>query len=790
MGRVAIRLLLLLMVLPGLLGAGDPPAGQVTPDSEVTFNINEIGMRGRVGMPAHDRPGEPDVTYERPADKDFRLALLSDGMDLDSLISLVSQDSLYAYSVELLEGGTRLAGSGGALRAANWLMEKMTGFGYDSIVVDSFYRTSPYRPDGPPTFCRNILVYKQGSLYPHEHIVLGAHYDTFSGSPGVDDNGSGVAAVLEMARVLSTLDTKTGFTFVFFDGEEEGMLGEDQLAEQVVEAKAKVPYVCELDVIAYLPNDTLAYLGTGKKDLYALMWAQLADSLAGIGITGNIHYAKSYYENLDLLMSNGYACLGVHEDSTSWEHIHTANDNLSNANFDYMTRMTKATLATAYYGSQTFVPSPDLIAEWPEGTPTMISPGTSPILRIFIEEYGGAQIAPGSVQMWYSLNDAPEESIAMTSLGGSVYEAPFPPLTCHDRIDYYVSAVDATTGSTYHLPETPVRAAVATSITICFQDDFEQDLGWTTGGSASGGTWARYPAKYNGFSPKQDYDGSGQCYFTDPLPYNDVDAGTASLFSPWLDVSRGEAILEYAYSFWDRRTSIAPWVPDVFSVYIDKGVESVVLDRIEGPDTIGGWHTNGMWLGEYAHGDSLVRIRFDASDLGFDSEVEAALDAVRIVLYSVRPAIQTDVLAAGEVGIPYAQQLAAMACAEPLVWSDKNGDLTGTGLTLGPDGILTGAPTNTGIITFTAQVTDAEGVTSEREYRIEVTIPFICGDANRDGGVSVGDVVFLVGYIFKGGAAPNPLDIADSDGDGAVTVADVVHMINYIFKGGPPPICG
>jgi len=63
------------------------------------------------------------------------------------------------------------------------------------------------------------------------------------------------------------------------------------------------------------------------------------------------------------------------------------------------------------------------------------------------------------------------------------------------------------------------------------------------------------------------------------------------------------------------------------------------------------------------------------------------------------------------------------------------------------------------------------------------------GDANGDNKISVGDVVYLINYLFKGGPPPNPWIKGDANGDGKVTVADVVYLINYLFKGGPPPHC-
>lgn len=61
------------------------------------------------------------------------------------------------------------------------------------------------------------------------------------------------------------------------------------------------------------------------------------------------------------------------------------------------------------------------------------------------------------------------------------------------------------------------------------------------------------------------------------------------------------------------------------------------------------------------------------------------------------------------------------------------------------------------------------------------------GDANGDGTVNVGDAVFLINYIFKGGAAPDPLSAGDANCDGISNVGDAVYLINYVFKGGPAP---
>jgi hypothetical protein len=63
------------------------------------------------------------------------------------------------------------------------------------------------------------------------------------------------------------------------------------------------------------------------------------------------------------------------------------------------------------------------------------------------------------------------------------------------------------------------------------------------------------------------------------------------------------------------------------------------------------------------------------------------------------------------------------------------------------------------------------------------------GDANGDGATEPGDVVFLVNYLFRGGASPDPYPAGDCDCDGEVGPSDVVYLVNYLFREGPEPSC-
>jgi hypothetical protein len=64
------------------------------------------------------------------------------------------------------------------------------------------------------------------------------------------------------------------------------------------------------------------------------------------------------------------------------------------------------------------------------------------------------------------------------------------------------------------------------------------------------------------------------------------------------------------------------------------------------------------------------------------------------------------------------------------------------------------------------------------------------GDVNCNCEINVGDVVYLISYLFKEGLEPYPLDAGDVNGDCSIDVGDVVYLISYLFRGGPPPVCG
>ena len=76
---------------------------------------------------------------------------------------------------------------------------------------------------------QNLIAHSEGVTQPQ--VLLGAHYDSVSGSPGANDNASGTAVVLDIARQLAGTQQARGVWFVAFDGEEDGLHGSRAFVE-------------------------------------------------------------------------------------------------------------------------------------------------------------------------------------------------------------------------------------------------------------------------------------------------------------------------------------------------------------------------------------------------------------------------------------------------------------------------------------------------------------------------------------------------------------------------------
>ncbi|MBN2226678.1 MAG: hypothetical protein JW763_04885 [candidate division Zixibacteria bacterium] len=369
-----------------------------------------------------------------------------------------------------------------------------------------------------------------------------------------------------------------------------------------------------------------------------------------------------------------------------------------------------------------------LYFEYPSGIPEIVMPEQTTAFAVKVIPGSGTPIS-GTGQLHYSINGEEIITEAMIEAQTNIYMAVLPAIVCGDTLAFYVSAEDVTEGRMYDpVPDAPNVALPATDVVTIFADDFETDQGWTVSGNAVDGHWDRGVPAGAGErgDPPTDYDGSGSCFLTDNVYGNsDVDNGTTYLDSPVFDLTSGDGLVHYA-RWYSNDYGSSPYI-DVMRVYVsnDSGYSWVKVDSA-GPtaNASGGWFEHTFSTGDFVTPGAFMRLRFEASDIGDGSVVEAGVDDLSITVYiceqSNAPVISTDSLPDWTVAIPYSQQLTADNGTGTLTWSDKNGDLDGTGLMLSSNGQLDGTPVSIGTISFTAVVTDEELENDEKFFAFEI----------------------------------------------------------------------
>jgi len=131
-------------------------------------------------------------------------------------------------------------------QAADYISGELESYGYSA-------QSQEYILEGKRV--RNIISRKNGSALSAEVIIAGAHYDT-AATPGADDNASGVAAVLELARALRDRPVVTSIEFCFFTNEEDPFFKTEAMGSRVFIREAKA---AAKDIKAAVVFDMIGY---------------------------------------------------------------------------------------------------------------------------------------------------------------------------------------------------------------------------------------------------------------------------------------------------------------------------------------------------------------------------------------------------------------------------------------------------------------------------------------------------------------------------------------------------
>jgi hypothetical protein len=243
----------------------------------------------------------------------------------------------------------------------------------------------PAAPDGDyfqpfPPNSRNILVRIPGgdAALRREYVVVGAHYDHVgygnsrnSRGPigyihnGADDNASGTAALLELVDAFCSLDlpTKRSLLFIFWDGEEAGLLGSQYWMSAPTVPLDRIRLVFNIDMIGRLRENRAEVFGSrSAPGLRRFLSSQNTDSPpVALNFTWETHRDSDHYSFFAQQIPYLMVFTGKHPD------YHTPYDDAEKLNVDGMERITRLLFRAIYAAAQQAALPPFRAAAFHEG---------------------------------------------------------------------------------------------------------------------------------------------------------------------------------------------------------------------------------------------------------------------------------------------------------------------------------------------------------------------------------------------------------------------------------------
>ncbi len=284
----------------------------------------------------------------------------------DSIINVcineINADSIEQHILHLENFGTRFMLAPNRKEIANWIKDKFIDLGYTNTIIDSF-KTETHCHYGIAnwdtiTWQYNVIAELQGSQSQDSSVIIGAHYDSYNESldpfisaPGADDDGSGVGAIIEIARVFKKLNyiPENNIKFIAFAAEElvffSDYSGSKNYAEKANLNNDKIQFYLNLDMIANT---------TALSDRRLIIFSY-DNSIAVTDLAVNCCNSYSeiipnvvdiYFGGVDSywFYSNGYKTVYFEEYDFS-PNYHSSNDIVNNCNMNYCAEVTKVSLA-------------------------------------------------------------------------------------------------------------------------------------------------------------------------------------------------------------------------------------------------------------------------------------------------------------------------------------------------------------------------------------------------------------------------------------------------------------
>ncbi len=264
---------------------------------------------------------------------------------IQDLVTAVEQPPYQGDLETLAARHTRLSTSEDFAALAQWAEEQFIGFGFAT-------RREFVSVHGNAS--GNVVADKSGrGPGPRNLIVVTAHLDSINAeggagasAPGADDNASGSAAVLTMARLLAHYEATHDLRCILFGGEEQGLFGSRQHVQALSDMEQnRIRAVVNMDMIGSCNTAIPAVLIEGHILSQALIdaLARSAMTYTGLQVQTSLHPFAS--DHVPFIRAGIPAVLTIESADEANQHIHSARDTLHTINYDLALDIVRMNLA-------------------------------------------------------------------------------------------------------------------------------------------------------------------------------------------------------------------------------------------------------------------------------------------------------------------------------------------------------------------------------------------------------------------------------------------------------------
>jgi len=270
--------------------------------------------------------------------------------DIISMINQVDDNIIQDYLEDFVSFGYKKTGSENCKRAAEYIYNKFLDFGLYTYFDDWRYLRYKFRQK-TLLFDRNVVAVHNG-IDPNSDavIIVCAHYDTIGGSPGANDDGSGISAMLSIAEIVSQYTFNHTIRFIAFSGEEQGTFGSFYDAKQSYKRDENIIAVLNIDGVGFANNsddgkNIQVFCQERSRWIvdYANDIAEKYDNYFDI----KVQYSLQWPADQESYNDYGYdAAQFIHPRLELYHWVHTPEDTIDKINFTYLAKVTKLLLTT------------------------------------------------------------------------------------------------------------------------------------------------------------------------------------------------------------------------------------------------------------------------------------------------------------------------------------------------------------------------------------------------------------------------------------------------------------